>query len=201
MRSGLCRGVRHLASGPHQGSDDLLTLAKMKCPFGVLGLIGPRPSRAGGVWSFASTFSQSVTGFSCSRQFHTFVHTVIPMTVDDFLSFSVLLEAAWKGPVIPAVGNSCLCRRKSNKNQGSVCCRVNCRACFQYRVEACKLSFLCSSITSGTLQCGLHIPLVVSSSVVIHCIFLGGPLVVGNLGFLPLLTVTPRFLPLSTVII
>ncbi len=28
------------------------------------------------------------------------------MTMDDFLSFSVLLEAAWKGPIIPAVGNS-----------------------------------------------------------------------------------------------
>ncbi len=146
----------------------------MKSPSGVLGywLIGPHPLWAG-VSGVASPCSQSVKGFSCSRQFHKFTHTVISMAMDDFLSFSVLLEAAWKGPVIPAVGNSWLCRRKVNKNLGSVWCRVNCRACFRYGVEACRLSFLSSSITSCMLWCGLHISFAVSSSVGIHCIFYG----------------------------
>ncbi len=48
-------------------------------------------------------------------------------------------------------------------------------------------------------RCGLYVSFIVSSSVVIHCIFHGGPLVVNNLGFLSLSTVTPRFLPLSTI--
>ena len=129
-----------------EGARWSLDFSNTKCPLSVLGLIGLHPSRAG-----VSTFSLLVTGFSCSRQFHTLAHTVIPMTMDDWLSFSVLLEAAWKGPVIPAGSNSWLCSRKSNKNQGSVCCRVNYSACFQYRVKAYRLSFLSSSITSGTL--------------------------------------------------
>ncbi len=97
-------------------------------------LIGLHPSRAG-LFGVASTISPSVTGFSCSRQFLKLARTVIPMTMDDFLSFYVLLQAAWKGHVIPAVGNSWLCRRKTNNNQGSNWCRVNCRACFRYRVK------------------------------------------------------------------
>ena len=65
-----------------------------------------------GCLGVASTFSQSVTGFGSSCRFHGFTHTVIPMMMDDFLSFLVILEAAWKDLITPAVGNSWLCRRK-----------------------------------------------------------------------------------------
>ncbi len=66
--------------------DYLLTSAKLKYPFGVLDyrLIGPPRVGVSGV---ASTVSQSVPGFCCSLQLHKFAHLVIPMTMDDFLSF------------------------------------------------------------------------------------------------------------------
>ncbi len=44
-----------------------------------------------------------------------------------------------------------------------------------------------------------HIPFTVSFLIAIPFISYGGPLIVGNLGFLPLSTVTPLFLPLLTV--
>ncbi len=48
-------------------------------------LLFDRPASLAGrvVWNFASTFSQSVTGFGCSHHFHTLAHTVTPMTMDD----------------------------------------------------------------------------------------------------------------------
>ncbi len=61
------------------------------------------------------------------------------------------------------------------------------------------MSFLSSNFIAGMLWLGLHISFAVSLLIVIHSIFYGGPLVVGNLSFLPLSTVTPRFLPLLTV--
>ncbi len=65
---------------------------------------------------------------------------------------------------------------------------------FSIQSEGLRVVFLSSSITSGTPWQRLHISFVVSSSVVIRCIFPGGPLVVGKSGFLPLSTVTsPSF--------
>ena len=85
--SGLCKKEGFL-QGPWQSID------------------GPAFLASAGLSGAASALSQSLTGFGCSCQFRRFTCAIIPMTMGDFLSFSVLLVAAWKVLVIPAVGNS-----------------------------------------------------------------------------------------------
>ncbi len=89
IRSGLCQGAPRLVSGPHRGNARwLLDLAKQN----VLWFGTPSSLAGRVVWSFASTFFQLVTGVSCSHQFHTFTHTIIPITMDDGLPF----KSFWK---------------------------------------------------------------------------------------------------------
>ncbi len=50
---------------------------------------------------------------------------------------------------VSVAGNQKCCRRRSNRNKGFVCCRVNCWACFRYRAKARRLYFPFSDISGA----------------------------------------------------